>query len=214
MRYRLVLFDFDGTLMDTSEGILHCARVTLEKNGIEIPCDTNWRTFIGPPLDDCFRLTFGITDEKILAKLCKDYDDYYVSNGYAKACFYPHVPEVLQTLKDEGYILAIASMKYTSLLDAMTKHFDIRKYFDGMEGQCLGRLNTKADIIASLCDRFCVSREQCIMIGDSGYDAQGALEAGCSMIKVNWGFGFDEDEPGCATSMDEVLSIIRKGNTR
>ena len=108
MRYKAVFFDLDGTLMDTSDGIFAGGRYAMEKVGIPIPEIDDWNVFIGPPLGDCFRLTFGIRDEDKIRQLCEAYHDFYMREGRYRAHFYPGILEVARELKKRGHVLGLA----------------------------------------------------------------------------------------------------------
>lgn len=208
MKYKGVFFDLDGTLMDTSEGVLSGGRYAMEKVGIEIPKDAKWNLFIGPPLGDCFRITFGIRDEEKITLLCEAYHEYYMEKGRFLAKFYPGILEVLKTLKERGHVLAITSMKNEDLVQAMCKHFKVDGYFDEQLGIDLMGTMTKADLLREGFRRLGLKPEECVLIGDTSIDAKGAADAGCACIKANWGFGFKKDDPDSISNPLEILNLV------
>ena len=208
MKYKAVFFDLDGTLMDTSDGIFAGGRYAMDKVGIPIPEIDDWNVFIGPPLGDCFRLTFGITDEDIVRRLCEAYHEYYMREGRFLAKFYPGILDVLETLKQRGYQLGIASMKNEDLVQAMCKHFGVDKYFSQQLGIDLMGTMTKADLLREGFKRLGLRPDQCVLVGDTNTDVRGAKEAGCDCIKVNWGFGFSSDEEGSISRPEEILDLV------
>lgn len=208
MKYKAVIFDFDGTLMDTSEGIFKCGRRAMEHEGLEIKSDARWDLFIGPPLAMCFKLTFGITDSKVLEKLCKAYRTFYFAEGQYEACFYQGIPEVLRELKKQGYKVLCASMKYEELVESMCVHFGIRDCFDAILGLDTTENNTKELLIKKGCEMFSIKPEEAVLIGDTGFDEEGALRAGCAFIPVSWGFGFKADKPGVINRAEEILKLV------
>ena len=208
MKYKAVFFDLDGTLMDTSEGVLSGGRYAMDKLGLEIQADARWDLFIGPPLGDCFRLTFGISDDKTVEKLCEAYHEYYMETGRFLAKFYPGILEVLKTLKERGYILGITSMKNEDLVQAMCKHFKVDCYFTEQLGIDLTGTMTKADLLKEGFRRQGLKPEECVLIGDTSIDAKGAADAGCACIKANWGFGFKKDEPDSISDPLEILNLV------
>ncbi len=208
MKYKAVFFDLDGTLMDTSEGVLAGGRYAMEKVGIEIPADARWDLFIGPPLGDCFRISFGIRDDKEVELLCQAYHDYYDSEGRFLAKFYPGILDVLEELKKRGYILGIASMKNEDQVQLMCKHFGMDKYFNEQLGIDLTGTMTKADLLKEGFRRQHLEAKDCVLIGDTYLDVRGAQGAGCDCIKANWGFGFKADEPDSISDPLEILDLV------
>lgn len=208
MKYKAVFFDLDGTLMDTSDGIFAGGRYAMDKVGIPIPEIEDWNVFIGPPLGDCFRLTFGIKDEEKINQLCEAYHDFYVKEGYYRAHFYPGILETVRQLKERGYILGIASMKNEDLVQQMCRHFKVDDLFDVQLGIDLVGTMTKADLLKDGFKRLGLSASQCVLVGDTKIDAKGAADAGCSCIRANWGFGFKPGEEGTISSPYDILSLV------
>lgn len=208
MKYKLVIFDFDGTLMDTSEGIFYCGRTVMENRGHVISPDTNWRSFIGPPLMDCFQIAFGVDDYDELEILCRDYRELYVTEGCRKAKFYPGIPELLRDLRKAGIHTGIASMKNQNLVDIMCDYFGMAPYVECTEGQGTGETARKADLIKTMCGKFGIDVSECVLIGDTHYDREGAIEAGCDGIMVNYGFGYNPGDENTVSSVDEIRKII------
>jgi phosphoglycolate phosphatase len=208
MKYSAVFIDFDGTLMDTSEGVLNGARYAMDKAGLVIGPDANWGGFIGPPLHECFEITFGIKDRKTQDILCSYYREFYQKEGMYQAVFYDGMLDVIKTLRNAGIHTAIASMKNTDLVCKMCDHFGVTDLFDGMFGLNLAEDNTKADVLREGCEKFGLSPEQCVLVGDTYVDEKGAQEAGCDCIKAGWGFGFKPDTPGALKSPREILKAV------
>ena len=180
----------------------------MDKLGLDIPADARWDLFIGPPLGDCFRLTFGISDDKTVEKLCEAYHEYYMETGRFLAKFYPGILEVLNTLKERGYILGITSMKNEDLVQAMCRHFDVDKYFTEQLGIDLTGTMTKGALLKEAFRRQNLKPSECVLVGDTDTDVRGANEAGCDCIKVNWGFGFKKDEPDSISDPLEILNLV------
>ena len=208
MRYKAVFFDLDGTLMDTSDGIFAGGRYAMEKVGIPIPEIEDWNVFIGPPLGDCFRLTFGIKDEDKIRQLCEAYHEFYMKEGRFRAHFYPGILEVAKELKKRGHVLGIASMKNEDLVQEMCKHFKVDDLFDVQLGIDLIGTMTKADLLQEGFKRLGLSASDCVLIGDTAIDARGAQQAGCNCIRVSWGFGFKPGEEGTINSPYDILSLV------
>lgn len=190
MKYDLMLFDFDGTLMDTSPGIFHCARRTMEELGIPVSADVNMNLFVGPPLGDCFRITFGL-EEKYIAKACEIYRRRYAREGRFMADFYPGVPQTLRLLRGMGMRMAVTTMKAAPLAGSMVEHFGIGECFFRVFGADMAGVKTKADLVRDAVSQSgaCVSPDRVLLVGDTMLDAAGAKETGVDFLGVAFGFG-------------------------
>ncbi|MBQ2050133.1 MAG: HAD hydrolase-like protein [Spirochaetales bacterium] len=208
MKYKAVFFDLDGTLMDTSDGIFAGGRYAMEKVGIPIPEVKDWDVFIGPPLGDCFRQTFGITDEDKVRRLCEAYHDFYMREGRLRAHFYPGILDVVGQLKARGYILGIASMKNEDLVQQMCRDFKVSDLFDVQLGIDLVGTMTKGDLLKDGFARLGLRPEECVLVGDTSIDEKGARDAGCDCIRADWGFGFKRGTPGTISSPYDILDLV------
>lgn len=208
MKYKAVFLDFDGTLMNTSEGILAGARYAMSKAGLTIAPDANWGGFIGPPLHECFEIAFGVTDRQVQDRLCAYYREFYQKEGMFQAFFYDGILDVIRKLREAGVLMGIASMKNTDLVCKMCDHFGVSDLFDGMFGLNIAEDNTKADVLREGFEKFALSPEQCVLVGDTTVDEKGAQEAGCACLKACWGFGFKPDTPGALKNPREILKAV------
>lgn len=190
MKYDLVLFDFDGTLMNTSPGIFYCARQAMTELGLPIRPDVNMNLFVGPPLGDCFRLTFGL-EEQYVDKACDIYRKYYSTVGRFKAEFYPNVIESLGKLKKMGLPMGITTMKGGNLAQLMVDHFGLSEYIFKVVGADLKGRRTKADLVNQATEEFGLAdaRQRVLLVGDTMLDAEGARIAGTDFLGVSFGFG-------------------------
>ncbi len=208
MKYKAVFFDFDGTLMDTSEGIFAGGVYAMEKVGLPPVPIIDRRRFIGPPLHDCFRILYGVEDKQTLDALVREYRVYYHKEGRFLASFYPGIVEVLKALKEKGYLLAVATMKNEDLATEMCDHFGILKYFNHILGLNLAGTNSKADVLRLGFELMNLRPEDCVLVGDTEIDAKGAAEAGCDCIRASWGFGFVPGDPGTIDNPLDVLKLV------
>ena len=208
VKYKAVFFDFDGTLMDTSVGIFAGGRYAMEKAGLPISPDTNWRSFIGPPIDDCFRIAFGVKDEAVIPNLVSYYREFYEKTGRYQAVFYPGILDTLKTLKARGYKLAVASMKNEDLVIEMCEHFKIDKLFDELLGLDLNCEVTKAALLKEGFKRMNLKPTDCVLVGDTLIDQDGAQKAGCAFLAVDWGFGFQKGAAGTISDASQILDLV------
>ena len=144
--YRYVLFDLDGTLTESGEGIINSAVYALKKFGIEPEMGTMTK-FLGPPLKDSFRDFYGFDDEKC-EQAVKYYREYYTTKGIFENRVYDGVEECLKKLSEAGLHLAVATSKPQVFAVKILEHFHLAQYFDYIGGAELdGSRSVKADVI-------------------------------------------------------------------
>lgn len=210
---KTILFDLDGTLTDSGEGIINCAILALEHFGLPIPSREEMRVFVGPPLHESF-INHGVpadkTDEAI-----RVYRSRYIPIGAYENTPYPGVREMLESLKAEGHTLYVATSKPEAMSIKILEHFGLAKYFDMICGATMDTSrSSKEDVIAYLLEQN-GRADNMIMVGDTKFDVLGAKHHGIKTIGVSWGYGTVEDmeQAGAAAiadTMDELLSILRK----
>ena len=191
MTYTSILFDLDGTLTDSGEGIMKCAVYALSKYGIEAPSEAELRTFVGPPLTESFA-RFGVPQDQ-LTNAIEYYRERYIPIGRFENTPYPGIRELLKKLKDDGHKLYVATSKPEMMSIDILEHFDLAQYFDQICGAStdLSR-SSKEAVIAYLLEK-CGAQENAIMVGDTAYDVIGAKKHGIPTIGVDWGYGLNED---------------------
>lgn len=189
-KYRILLFDLDGTLVDSGEGIMKCAQYSLEHFGIRVEDLQTLRPFVGPPLEDSYKMFYGFSDADA-AKAVEIYRERYFKTGWLEQEMYSGVKEFLLELRNRGYTLGIATSKMQMQADKVTKYFELDKYFDYIFGRDdAGFLHTKADVIrAGLKAQGINNVSDILMIGDRKFDIIGAKECGIDSMGVLYGYG-------------------------
>lgn len=191
MAVSTVLFDLDGTLTDSGEGIMNCASLALEAFGIEVPCRDALRAFVGPPLHDMF-VKFGVPPEQA-DRAVEIYRSRYHTLGKFENFPYPGIREMLAALKEKGYRLLIATSKPEKLSVEILEHFGLARYFDRICGASMDRSRiTKSDVIRYLLEQI-QTADSCVMVGDTPFDVTGAAAHGIGTIGVSWGYGSTEE---------------------
>lgn len=213
MKYKTVLFDFDGTLMDTSRGIMHCAKRTLQDFGFEIPEDKTLRKFIGPPLKLSFMGVCDMNDEQA-TQAVQHYRERYADQGMLEADLYPGMKELLRDLKSAGVTCAVASVKMEKIVRKTLAHFELTDYFDAICGAPEDvNIKGKEAIVREAVSRTNSQAKDCLLVGDSDYDAKGAEDTGIDFCAVLWGFGFGKIEEAaqftCRYIAQDVPSLQR-----
>ena len=213
--YRAILFDLDGTLTQSGEGITKSVQYALEKLGKPEPDLKKLEVFVGPPLLQQFMKYAGL-DEETAVKAVEYYRERYTDVGIFENRPYPGVEEMLEGLKRKGYILAVASSKPERFVHRILDHFHLTGYFQEIVGSEMnGGRTSKAEVIeealASLHMSGC--RKDVIMVGDKEHDVLGAREAGISCVAVSYGYGTEEELKNAAPlktvhSAGEVLDFF------
>ena len=144
---RYLLFDLDGTLTDSAEGILRCVQYALEQCGTPEPDAEKLRPFIGPPLLDSFQEFCGMPPARA-AFAVEQYRKRFSTVGLLENAVYDGIPELLEKLREHGYVLAVATSKPEVYTLRILEHFDLFKYFTAVAGCDIHRAGeTKADMI-------------------------------------------------------------------
>ncbi len=214
MRYTLAIFDLDGTLLDTSEGIFSTANKAVIALGYEAVADVaQLSKFIGPPLTRCFVDVYDLDPSRIDDAI-EIYRAEYEKSGRFLARAYDGIDETLTALRRRGYRLAVGTLKYEPLARRMLEHFGLAHHFDSIRGSDDSLTCTKADIVNAVLTELGVGREEAILIGDTIHDEAGAKESGVGFIGVDYGFGFsaghpqDEGMVGMARSARDLLALL------
>ena len=184
---KAILFDLDGTLTDSGEGIINCASLALRHYGIPVPDRETMRVFVGPPLRDTF-YKFGVPEDK-LDEAVEVYRSRYIPIGKFENTPYPGIHDLLAKLKSEGHKLYVATSKPEQMSMDILNKFDLAQYFDLLAGATLdGSRDSKADVIAYLLQQTGSDLET-VMVGDTVYDIVGAAAHNMPAIGVSWGYG-------------------------
>ena len=208
-----ILFDLDGTLTDSGEGIINCAILALEHFGLPIPSRETLRVFVGPPLRDTF-YKFGVP-EKDLDKAVEVYRSRYIPIGKYENHPYSGIKALLAKLKADGHRLYVATSKPEEMSKDILNKFELSQYFDIVCGATLdGSRDSKADVIAYLLERA-GGVDNAVMVGDTVFDIVGAAAHGIPAIGVSWGYGSIQEmkEAGAgaiAFTMDELYAHLSK----
>ena len=216
--YRYLLFDLDGTLTDSAEGIIKCVQYAAKKMGAEYKSAEELRVFVGPPLSESFKVVYGFSEEETRQAIVY-YRERFQPIGMYENAVYPGIPELLECMKEHGKINLIASSKPEAFVKTILEHFDIAKYFDVIVGASMDESrNTKEAVIEEALsqlkntDRYGqYSPDKCVMIGDRKYDICGAKYFGLRNIGVSYGFAPEGElkEAGADVIVDTVEELTQ-----
>ena len=214
--YDLVLFDMDGTLVDSQEGIINSIVYALDFFNIKVDDTNSLKVFLGPPLRDMFNKMFGFEGER-LERVVARYREHLSDRGLYEGELYPGIVETLATLREKGVKMAVATAKATVFAEEMLEHYNIAKYFDSIVGCELdGRRSEKSEIIACVLDELDGGRTaKPVMIGDRKFDILGAKAHGIPSVGCLWGYGDEAElaEAGATylvKSPKEILDLVLK----
>jgi len=189
-----VLFDLDGTLCDTFEGITRGVEYALQKFGISVADRRELTYFIGPPLDESFEKGVGLSDEDVM-RAVKYYREYYERVGLYQNTVYEGIAETLSLLRARGKRLAVATSKPEIFARRILERDGIQELFDYIGGATLdfSRLK-KADVIAyTMAEAGMTDCTRTLMVGDRRQDVVGAKAMGMPCAGVLYGFGTREE---------------------
>ncbi len=209
---KYILFDLDGTLTNPKEGITKCVQYALRHFGIERQCD-ELIEFIGPPLKEQFMKYASLSEEE--GKLAvKIYRERFAPIGIFENEIYEGIVPMLQALKKQGKVMAIATSKPSVFAQQIADKYGISPYIDGLFGSELdGRNTDKALVIENAMKALGADIQNTIMVGDREHDAIGAQKNGIECIGVTYGYAREgelQKSAACAlaSSPEALLEIL------
>jgi phosphoglycolate phosphatase len=187
-----LLFDLDGTLTDSTEGIVKCLEYALERMGYDIPEDTN--KFLGPPLYTSFAEFCGMNEEQV-NEAVGIFRERYSTVGLFENRVYDGVPEMLKRLQDGGKRIMVATSKPEVYAMRIFDRFGLSPFFETVGGANInGTRNNKDEVIEYVLEKAGISdRSRVLMIGDRRQDVLGAHKTGLKCMGILWGFGSFEE---------------------
>lgn len=213
--YKAILFDLDGTLTESGEGITKSVQYALEKLGKPEEDLDALKVFVGPPLMEQF-MKYADLDEETARRAVEIYRERYSTIGIFENRPYPGVAHMLEELKKKGYVLAVASSKPEYFVKKILAHFELEEYFEEAVGSEMnGSRTNKTEVIEETLRRLHLEnhRDQVLMVGDKEHDILGARKAGVECLAVSYGYGTMEELTEAkplqiADSVEEVLDFF------
>lgn len=214
MKKKYVLFDLDGTLTDSQEGILNSIEYMLNFYGIRAESRDALRPWLGPPLKESLMKYYGFPEEKALEGVEK-YREYFDRKGIFENRVYPGVVPLLEALTAGGHRLYLATSKPETAARRIMEHFGLARYFSYIGGATLDDSRVrKADVIRYVLDTGRITDPaQAVMVGDREHDVYGAQENRLETIGVLYGYGSKEElaragAPYLAETPEEILRFV------
>ena len=193
--WKTVLFDLDGVLTDSAEGITKCVQYALTGLGLEEPELSELNCFVGPPLHEMF-MRYADLDAETADKAVALYRERYVPTGMFENQLYPTIVKLLELLKRNGILMGVASSKPEVYVRQILDHFGISNYFKVVVGSELnGDRVEKKEVLEEAIRRLHMEnrRDQIVLIGDTIFDVRGAHAVDIDCIAVSYGYGKRED---------------------
>ena len=191
-KFDTLLFDLDGTLTDSTEGILNCLIYAIERMGFEVPEDTN--IFLGPPIRQSFAEFLGMNGEQV-DEAVRIFRERYSDTGLFENRVYDGIPGMLERLKSGGKRLMVATSKPQVYAVRIFERFGLAQYFEIVGGAELdGSRDYKDEVIEYVLAKAGITdRSTVLMIGDRRQDVLGAHKTDIECMGILWGYGSAEE---------------------
>lgn len=214
---KLVIFDLDGTLLNTIADLAHSTNYALNKLGYPTHEIDQYNFMVGNGINKLFEraLPEGEKSEENILRVRKEFIPYYDKHNADDSHPYPGIPELLSGVQSKGIQLAVASNKYQSATQKLITHYFSEIHFTAVFGQREG-INVKPDptIVLDILKLANIEKEDVLYVGDSGVDMQTAANAGVTACGVTWGFRprteLEKFNPSyIVDSAEEIYELIR-----
>ncbi|CAB0149900.1 5'-nucleotidase [Pseudidiomarina piscicola] len=187
MNYKLLIFDWDGTLMNSIARIVSSMQATAAHLSLPVPSAEAVRDIIGISLEPAIERLFGTLNERQLKQFLARYRDQYVELDTTPTPLFDGVPEMLTSLRERGYQLAVATGKARRGLDRVWQETNTQRFFDA--SRCADETQSKPSpkMLFELLDEAQCSVNEALLIGDSVHDLAMAKAAGMASVGVDFG---------------------------
>lgn len=185
--FKLLVFDWDGTLMDSEARIVSCVHAAARDMAIESPADDRVRDIIGLGLKEALEKLFPGTDDSFKERFIDHYRHYFLHEDSTPSLLFPHALEVLNSLAGENYLLAVATGKGRPGLNKVLAETGLQSLFHAT--RCADETFSKPhpEMLIQIMDELGVEPSDTLMIGDTEYDLQMAINAGTHGLGVSYG---------------------------
>lgn len=192
MKYRNIFFDLDGTITDSGRVIMECAQYALDHFGYEHETEEDLRRFVGPSLMDSFQHLYGFSKDDA-AEATRLFRSVYEGGKMYDVTVYPGIEELLKSCNDNGQKCFVITSKVQDYAIKIMKKIELYNYFYAIVGPAPDDpASNKERLISRALTDYSLNRNECIMIGDTHFDIDGAHKAGIDSIAVKYGYGDPE----------------------
>jgi len=205
-RPQLVIFDLDGTLTDSAQGIVVSFRHALGAIGAVVPDGDLVGMIVGPPMHHTLQ-SMGLGEQADAAVAA--YREDYRTRGWAMNRTFDGIPALLADLRSAGVRLAVATSKAEPTAHRILTHFGLDEHFEVIAGASVDGLRAaKADVVKHALAQLEPLPERVLMVGDRSHDVEGAAEHGIETVVVGWGYGqADFDDPDAIVAHTHVATV-------
>lgn len=214
-----LLFDLDGTLVDSFPGISHSINQTLTAVGREPVPETQLRQFVGKRLAVIFSTLLGAKDEALVDRAVEIYRPLFDEVGILDSRVFPGIHDALSTFRDAGHSLQVVTVRSIESARLVVRHFGLDRYFDAVHGpERTQRTCDKADLVRAALNLAGGDARETIVIGDRADDIRAARAHGVHAVAAGWGYGTTEElrvaEPDYfASSVTDLVSYATRWST-
>ncbi len=212
--YTHIFFDLDGTLTDPAQGITNSFIYALKYYGLPIPSYEELCKLIGPPLPYSFETTFGFDHDKAMEAVGK-YREYFSTKGLYENKVYEGIPELLQSLKEKGKHLLVATSKPEEYSIRILEHFNLAQYFDYICGSLMDESRSKKSEVIAYALEYCRlgegDKDKVLMVGDRFHDIEGAKANGIKSCGVLFGYGSRQEleDAGADYIAEDIQALLK-----
>ncbi|WP_428604593.1 HAD-IA family hydrolase [Sedimenticola sp.] len=213
--FKLLVFDWDGTLMDSEARIVSCVRAATQDMAIETPADEQIRDIIGLGLKEALEKLFPGSDAPFKERFIDFYRHYFLHEDSTPSRLFPHVREVLDYLASQDYLLAVATGKGRPGLNKVLQETGLAPRFHAT--RCADETFSKPhpEMLLQIMDELGVTPADTLMIGDTEYDLQMAINAGTHGLAVSYGVHtvdrLNQFNPlGCLDDISELSDWLKQ----
>lgn len=189
-----IIFDLDGTLTDSKEGIVNCLRYALESSGMSGIADEALMSYIGEPLQIIFAELLDDKGDESVRRAIESYRERFADKGIYENRMYEGMDGLIRKLSAGGYSVFLATIKPKEYAEKILNHFNLLGHFKYVMGSMMnGEMSTKEELIGYLVGKFNLNRERTMMVGDRKSDFVGAEANGVKFGAVLYGYGADDE---------------------
>jgi phosphoglycolate phosphatase len=207
-----VLLDLDGTLTDSRDGIVGCLEYALSQSGVAVPSAETLAGYIGVPLRNIFRDLMGNPGPDAVEAAVRLYRERFNSVGMYDNRLYPGVLDMLEGIRDKGWLAYVVTSKAEAASRRVVSHFELDRFFAAVHGSDMdGARADKGELIQYVLETESVRPADAVMVGDRSNDVKGALANGVPAVGVTYGYGTRDElmESGATWVCDEPCSVLR-----
>ena len=207
-KYKNILLDLDGTILDSGSGIMKSVQYVLDHFSIYHEPEEKLRKFIGPALIDSFMNFYGFSKEKA-EEAVEYFRDYYPEKGMFDAFIYPGMRECIEKMAGDGKKLVLLTSKPIFFASQILQHFGLSDYFFMEIGPDLSEQSSdKTRLIEKALREGNFLKEDCLMVGDTKYDILAAKDVGIDSVAALYGYGEVEEISIAKYSIEKPLDLL------